>query len=106
MSAVIQRSRGLRAAQATAAQLELDCGAEKAAVTELAKARNAAVHAGEPVNAKSTGDGLMIARTMVTTLLGRAAPPGRLAGYFPRTIARRRSTLTQAVNITLHPDRK
>jgi hypothetical protein len=72
--AVARGARGIRRAHETMVQLGVDCGAEKAAIEELAKLRNSAVHAGSPVADASAERALVIARSMVTTILGRAAP--------------------------------
>ncbi|MGP0101141.1 MAG: hypothetical protein ACLPUT_05910 [Solirubrobacteraceae bacterium] len=72
--AVARGARGIRRAHETIAQLGVACGAEKSAIEELAKLRNSAVHAGRPVEDPSAGRALVIARSMVTTILGQAAP--------------------------------
>ncbi len=72
--AVARGARGIRRAHETISQLGLACGVEKSAIEELAKLRNSAVHAGSPVEDASAGRALVIARSLVTTILGQAAP--------------------------------
>lgn len=74
VQAVARGARGIRRAHETILQLDVACGAKKSAIEELAKLRNSAVHAGRPVEDTSAGRALVIARSMVTTILGQAAP--------------------------------
>jgi hypothetical protein len=74
VTAVARGARGIRRAHETVDQLGVATGADKAAVKELADLRNRAVHAGRAVADDSVGRALVIARGMVTTLVGRATP--------------------------------
>jgi hypothetical protein len=78
--AVARGARGIRRAHETIVQLGVACGAEKSAIEELARLRNTAIHAGSPVEAASAGRALVIARSMVTTILGRAVPSAGSTG--------------------------
>jgi hypothetical protein len=72
--AVARGARGIRRAHEIIDQLGVVSGADKVAVKELAELRNSAVHAGSPVADDSVARALGIARSMVTTILGRATP--------------------------------
>jgi hypothetical protein len=74
---VVKRARGIRSAHGVLLELDIPCGVKTGEITQLAQLRNEAAHGVDHVNSEQTGEAVRVARTLVSTLLGAAAPIGQ-----------------------------